>query len=106
MDERTTNILKRTLLILLILWGGWSFFSYLGIPVHRESLLLDTADKKGIAASCGAVNDPSKLESPFVVACQGVVAAIPVLSSFITRVMPFLWYIILSVIVIGGYLWW
>lgn len=90
MQQKTQQILTWTLLALLILWGGYTFFYFLGMPVHRASLLTEAAST-GVDAAC---------QGAF---CQGLYAFFPFLSFLLTRLQPFLWYGILSVIIFGAF---
>ncbi len=95
MQQKTQQILSWTLLAALVLWGGYTFFYYLGMPVHRASLLTE-ASNTWVNAQCSAI------------VCQGVYAFFPLLSLLFTRAEPFLWYGIISVVLFGifGFVQW
>ncbi len=85
MQQKTQQILTWVLLGLLILWGGYTFFYFLGMPVHRASLLTEAAN----------VAIDGKCKDAF---CQGLHAFLPFLSFLFTRLNPFLWYGIICAI--------
>lgn len=85
MTDRTSSILRNCLLAALIIVGGYTFLYYLGMPVHRASLLMD-ADTKWVDAQCSST------------ACQGLFAIIPFIKQFVARLGIFAPYLILSLL--------
>ncbi|HVW66403.1 MAG TPA: hypothetical protein VHA78_01580 [Candidatus Peribacteraceae bacterium] len=86
MTDRTFNILRFALLALLILWGGFTYLEYVGVPVHEAVLLGDTQQQQ-IQQNC-----------PGGGLCAGWQAMIPTVTHTIARAAPFLWYVIISAI--------
>ncbi len=65
----------------LLLWGAWTFFLYLGVPVHGAVLLSQEAQE-----SLGALCDPNAY------ICRGFNSFFPFLSHTLTRLPHFIWY--------------
>lgn len=91
MSDRTFNILRFTLLGLLIVWGLYTLIQYLGVPVHQLVLINDVA-RGEVAQACGT-------DSMF---CAGMRAIFPFIVFTIGRASPFLWYAIWSLIALGA----
>lgn len=89
MTERTFNILRISLLCLMVLWGGYTYVEYVGVPVH-EAVLLNDAQRQAIQTNC-----------PDGGLCAGFQAAIPAITNTVARMAPFLWYVIVSIIMFG-----
>lgn len=86
MTERFNSTLRISLLCLLILWGGYTLFSYMGVQVHQAVLLSDEA-QGSLATRCGAN-----------VLCQQWNSIVPFIRHTIGRAGPFMWYLVWSVI--------
>ncbi len=87
MTERLHNILRISLLSTIILWGLYTFFLYVSVPVHQLVLLSD-ADRTMVTNAC-----PSAAGL-----CVGWFSLFPVLKHVLVRAEPFLWYFVWSVV--------
>jgi glucan phosphoethanolaminetransferase (alkaline phosphatase superfamily) len=92
MTERLEKTLRISLLCLLVLWGGYTFLQYLGVPVHAAVLLSD-AKRQAITDACGDS-----------VMCMEWHSIIPTITNTFERANPFLWYLLLSVLVYAAFL--
>lgn len=68
MQKRTIQILSVLLLLGLIVWGGYSTFVYLGIPVHGAVLLDDTVK--------GVLNQQDCANAPFLCGLQSLLSVV------------------------------
>lgn len=82
MQKRTIQILSILLLLGLLLWGGYSTFVYLGVPVHG-AVLIDDATKN-------VLRQQDCTNHPFLCGVQSV---LPTLTYTIGRAGPFFGYI-------------
>ncbi|MDD4628868.1 MAG: glycosyltransferase family 39 protein [Candidatus Peribacteraceae bacterium] len=87
MQKRTIQILSVLLFVCLLLWGGYTFLVYIGLPSHA-SVFLDAAAKEALK-SLDCAN------SPF--SC-GLASFFPFLLTSFNRIGPFFWYIFVSVL--------
>ncbi|MFH1443861.1 MAG: hypothetical protein ABIG34_00530 [Candidatus Peregrinibacteria bacterium] len=87
MQKRTIQILSVLLLLGLMLWGGYSTFVYLGIPVHG-AVLLDNATKD-------LLRQQDCINTPFICGIQSIFSTV---AFAIARSGRFLGYIISCVV--------
>lgn len=88
MTDRTLKILNWSLLGLLIVWGGFTFLAYMGVPVHQAVLIGDTQVVTDACPDGGAV-------------CNAVRAVFPAIGHTLGALSPFTWYIVWSVVIFG-----
>jgi hypothetical protein len=90
MKTSLQQILRISLFAMLLLWGGYSTLSYLGMSVHQSVLLTD-AQRADIAKIC----------APEETFCQGLHSLFPSITHTLGRAAPFTWYFILSLVVLA-----
>ncbi len=95
MNQKTVQILSISLFLGLLAWGAWTFFYYLGVPVHG-AVLLGSERVKEIDALCTS--------GGFI--CRGVYAFFPFLAHTFSRVPFFIWYAAVSAVLFGLALGW
>jgi len=102
------------LFLSLVLWGGFSLIYYIGVPVHGETLMSDSA-QKAVSATCGETS----------MLCRGIKSLLPFVEHSVgrwffgadsskadqgfsasLRTGAFFWYILLSLLVYGAYAGW
>ncbi len=99
MNQRTVVYLSFSLFALGLLWGGYTFLVYLGIPVHH--LVYSTQEEvQTMTLACGSA------ASIGVYLCRGSAVVIPFLAAIFQMSSPFALYILLSVLLYGGLLLW
>ncbi|MDD5055934.1 MAG: hypothetical protein PHZ00_06755 [Candidatus Peribacteraceae bacterium] len=99
MTQRTVSILTYTLFTVALLWGGFTFIVYLGIPVH-QLVYQSQAEVNAIGQVCGTgVTVGTYL-------CRGMQSLFPFLSAVFLMGSPFFAYTLLSVLVFAGVLIW
>lgn len=92
MTNRFLLHLRVALLMLLLLWGGYTLLAYLAVNVH-QAVLLSEAQQNTIRSVCegGTI-------------CTGLMSVIPVISNTVGRASPFVWYFVWSLLVYGAVL--
>jgi hypothetical protein len=99
MTQRTISILSYTFFAVTLLWGGFTFIAYLGIPVHQ--LVYQTQEQvNAIGQVCGTDSTVSTY------LCRGMESLIPFLKAVFLMGSPFFAYITLSIIAFAGVLVW
>lgn len=92
-----TDTLQRRLslafLILLVLWGGYSLLSYLGVELHALVLVNETT-----------VGQLRQLCPGGGLLCRGAWTVLPTVAHMLTRLAPFVWFILWSALLYGGFL--
>ncbi len=92
MNESTHRILSRTLLALLILWGGYVTLNYFGVPVH-QSAMIDSAGRTLGQNACGANSG----------LCAGFFAVFTSIVTLFNTISPFFGYAIVCALVLAGF---
>ncbi|MBI3619081.1 hypothetical protein HY213_03565 [Candidatus Peregrinibacteria bacterium] len=93
MQEKTARILSMILFGALLLWGIYSLFSYLGVPVHQSVLVPD--DKAAqIQQTCNSLF------------CRGALAFFPSIARTISRASPFSWYVGICIVLYAAFVLW
>ena len=90
MTARTTAILRTSLLAALVLWGAYTFLSYIGIPVH-QSVLLSGDQQQAVKDACTSGS----------LVCTEWHSVLPAILYVFQRSAPFLWYVIWSLVFYG-----
>ena len=93
MTERTQKILTLILLGLLVLWGGYTFLYYAGMPVHRASLIADDAST-WVDSQCSSI------------VCRGFFTLWPMVQMFWMRALPLMPYLITSLVLMAAFFGW
>lgn len=97
MTQRTIVILSFALFVAAVLWGGYSLIIYLGMPIHQ--LVYSTSeDIQFLDKACGLGDTNGQLF------CRGVAVFFPFMSAVLKMASPFYAYVILSLLVFGGFL--
>lgn len=99
MTQRTTSILSYALFTATLLWGGFSFIAYLGVPVHQ--LVYRTQSE---LAAVGQVCGTESTIGTYL--CAGMESLLPFLKSIFLMGSPFFAYTILSILAFAGVLIW
>lgn len=86
MSDKTFAILRYAFFFALVLFGSFTFLSYLGVDQHLAVLLSDDA-KNGMVQACG----DSAL-------CRQWYSIIPVITHTVGRAAPFTWYLVWSIV--------
>lgn len=102
MTQRTITILSVSLFVATLLWGIYTFFVYLGIPVH-ELVYMKADQVKILDTACGT--------SPEIgtYLCRGSVALVPFVSTLFLMASPFTLYIatwlvlVICMVIYGGF---
>lgn len=89
-SPRTNQYLSLALFFGLLLWGGYTLLYYLGVPVHGVVLWTEAAHTH-ITEVCA---DTDAL-------CRGFFGLIPFVLHALGRAAPFVWYVIVSVLAYG-----
>jgi hypothetical protein len=92
MNTTLQRILSISLFVLLLGWGGYTAIVYMGVPVHQSVMLTAEADANADRI-CNGVQD--------ALFCQGLHSFFPAIAHTLGRAAPFLWYVILSLVVLG-----
>lgn len=92
MNEIRTRILTRSLLALLIVWGGYVTLRYFAVPVH-QAVMLDEAGKRLVETACAGRG--------FL--CNGLFTLPASLFAFLKQLGPFVVYGVLSALVAAGF---
>ncbi len=96
MTQRFIAGLSLALFIVALLWGGYTLIVYMGIPLH--SLVYIQVDAgKAVDTACGNGTDIG------TALCRGPMLFMPFLSSFLAMMSPLFGYIIVSVLLYGGF---
>ena len=99
MTQRTTSVLSYSLFVAALLWGGFSFITYLGIPVHQ--MVYQTQEQvNAIGQVCGTDSAVSTY------LCRGSESLFPFLKAVFLMGSPFFAYAILSIILFAAVLIW
>lgn len=99
MTQRTTSILTYILFTVTLLWGGFTFIAYLGVPVH-ELVYQTQTQVNAIGQTCGTDASVSTY------LCSGFESLMPFLKAIFLMGSPFLAYTILSMLAFGAVLLW
>lgn len=91
MNESTRRSLGIALLVALVAWGLIVTVAYYASPVHQAAMIGDSG-RTLVASICGESS-----------ACGGVVALFATAFSFVGKLGPFFLYVILSLLVLGGF---
>jgi len=103
MQQKTIQILSIALFATLLVWGGHSLLTYVGVPVHGAVLFSDGV-QDDIDATCGG---PAELEAcgssgglcaQKILLCRGMQGFPSFIGHTLTRLSPLLSYAILSVV--------
>ena len=95
MTQKTIQRLSIALFVSLILWGAYTLFVYLGVPVHGSVLLHGVAQER-LTQFCATEE----------LACRGLFAFFPFISRTFERMQPLMWYGIFSIIAYIALLFW
>lgn len=95
MTQKTIQVLSIALFVSLLLWGTYTLFTYLGVPVH-DAVLLTGAAQERLAQFC----------TEGELACRGFFGFFSFIGHTFTRMRPMLWYAVGSVAVYGAFLFW
>lgn len=98
MHARTVQYLSIAFFATLLVWGLYTLFFYLGMPIHQAVLLTDVA-RADIAKVCG---EPGP-QAVWATLCSGGAAVLPFLLHTIGRAAPFMWYVLISILLYGGF---
>lgn len=110
MQQRTIATLSILLFVAGILWGGFTFIVYMGIPVHN--LVYVTGQENTIIGEAcpeppSVDTDGTQLDIPIsYYLCRGSMAIEPFIKNFVLMSMPFVPYVLASVlllVLITGY---
>ncbi len=93
MSNRLHLSLRILLLALLIVVGGSGLIAWLAVSVH-QSVLLSESGKELVATACQGRGD----------ICKGLTALLPFIAHTFARLAPFLWYAVISVLILIGLL--
>ncbi len=96
-SSQTAKNLALAFFALLLLWGGYVFIMYAGIKEHFGHLLPASPEDNRVQDVLSACYDGDTF-------CQGLHAFLPSLLFTFERLAPFLMYIVVSVLGIGGWL--
>ncbi len=96
MQKRTIQILSGALFLGLLLWGGYSTLAYLGVSSHM-AVLIGSDNAKVIMQGRDCSSS---------LATCGLIALVPTVTYTITRAAPFLWYVVIALLVGGIFLGW
>lgn len=91
MDTRLTRILTGALSAVLLLWGGYTFLYYMGVPVHM-AMLMESGQTQPILESCG---------ESFL--CRGWQSIWPSVGHALARGEYFFWFLMLSLVAWGAF---
>ncbi len=92
MKARTIQILSIAFFVALLVWGAYTILYYIGVPVHG-SVLLGNDAQNAVNAACGQTDT----------ICRGANAFVPFILFVFQRAAPFLWYLVISVLVYLGF---
>lgn len=98
MKQKTILYLSFTFFVALVLWGLYSLFVYLGVPVHN-AVIVSGGTQGRLMEFCG-----TDVGSSVVLACRGVFALVPFVFYTLGRLSPLLWYVIFSGALYGAFL--
>lgn len=93
LQPQTAKRLSIAFLVALVAWGAYTFFYYMGVPVHRSALLSQEA-YVNVETACTSI------------LCRGVMATWSWIPYLWSELAPFAWYIVLSMVIIAGLLAW
>lgn len=97
MTQRTIVILSFALFVCALLWGGFTLFVYLGVPIHQ--LVYSTPQEVQMwDLACGTA------QTNGVYLCRGAAVLFPFLGAVFNMASPFFFYIIVSILVFAGVL--
>lgn len=95
MTQKTIQRLSLALFICLLLWGLYTLFVYLGVPVHGSVLLSGEAQER-LKQFCEGDE----------LACRGLFALFPMIGRTFERLRPLMWYGIFSAVAYVALLFW
>ncbi|MFA5799713.1 MAG: hypothetical protein WC840_02010 [Candidatus Peribacteraceae bacterium] len=95
MSQRTIVILSFCLFVLALLWGGFTFLVYLGIPIH-QLVYSSAGDINSLDLACGTQPTIS------MYLCRGSAAIVPFVGAVFNMSSPFFAYLIVWAVLFGA----